>query len=341
MTKVAIAILNFNGEAYLKQFLPSLIANSNGYTIYIGDNASTDNSVEVLKTEFPTIKCIELKENYGYSKGYNLLIEQIDAEYIALVNSDIEATPEWIEPLIAILDSDSSAAAVQPKIKSWRNKDYFEYAGGAGGYIDKFGYPFCRGRIFDTIEKDIGQYDDQCEISWASGACFLMRKSVFEEAGKFDDEFFAHMEEIDLCWRFHYLGHKIIYTPKTTVYHVGGGTLDYSSPFKTFLNYRNGLYLLQKNLSKESIHRTIFIRVLLDWISVLYNILKGKPRLSGAILRAHAEVFRNRKKTYNKRISDKIDSNQPILENYSIIWSYFIRGKKYFNQLPVNNTRQN
>lgn len=333
MSSVAIAILNYNGESHLKKFLPTLIANSSDYPVYVGDNASTDNSVKLLKNEFQNVKCIEFKENSGYSKGYNKLINKINADYIALVNSDIEATPNWLPPLVTILENNKEIAAVQPKIKSWSNKELFEYAGAAGGYVDKYGYPLCRGRLFDTLERDTGQYDNKVEISWASGACFLVRKSSFDKAGGFDDDFFAHMEEIDLCWRFHTMGLKMIYTPESTVYHVGGGTLDYSSPFKTFLNYRNGLYLLLKNLPKENLQQTIVIRVLLDWLSIIYNVLKGKLKLAQAILKAHKEVLVTRKHFLNKRKSPN-DGSSAYRKDYSVVWNYFLKGKKYFNQLP-------
>lgn len=336
MSSVAIAILNFNGENYLNQFLPTLIVHSNGNPIYVGDNASTDNSVNLLRKEFPKVKCIELEENYGYSKGYNKLIEHITEEYIVLVNSDIEVTEGWLTPLVDILDNDPKVAAVQPKIRSYHKKEYFEYAGAAGGFIDKYGYPFCRGRIFNTIEKDNGQYDNQEEISWASGACFIARKSAFDEVGGFDDDFFAHMEEIDLCWRLYNQGYSALFTPKSTVYHVGGGTLDYTSPFKTYLNYRNGLYLLLKNLPKGQLQQTMVIRVLLDWVSVLYNLLQGKWKVVRSIYKAHWEVFKTRSKFKAKRN----DSEKPdFRQNYSIVWKYFVKGKKMFSHL--SNTRQN
>ncbi|MCF6353402.1 MAG: glycosyltransferase family 2 protein, partial [Cyclobacteriaceae bacterium] len=295
MTSTAIAILNYNGQAFLAKFLPILITNSPNIPIYIGDNASTDDSVNFLKATYPKIKLIELSENYGYSKGYNLLINHINEAYVALINSDIEVTPNWITPLIKVLDTEPNTAAVQPKIKSYQNKSYFEYAGGAGGFIDTYGYPFCRGRIFDTLEKDIGQYDTNIDISWASGACFLVRKSAFEQVGTFDDDFFAHMEEIDLCWRFKTHNFSIKYIYKSTVYHVGGGTLAYESPFKTFLNFRNGLYLLLKNVPKNKLRKTIRTRILLDWLSAFYFLLQGKGKQARAILKAHKEVYKTSK----------------------------------------------
>ncbi len=331
MASTAIAILNYNGQEFLAKFLPVLIANSTNIPIYIGDNASTDDSVIFLKTTYPEIKLIELSENYGYSKGYNLLINHINEEYVAVINSDIEVTPNWIAPLIKVLEVEPTTAAVQPKIKSYQHKSYFEYAGGAGGFIDTYGYPFCRGRIFDTLEKDTGQYDTNIEISWASGACFLVRKSAFEQVGAFDDDFFAHMEEIDLCWRFKRCGFSIKYLYKSTVYHVGGGTLAYESPFKTFLNFRNGLYLLLKNVPQNQLRKKITVRILLDWLSAFYFLLQGKGKQAMAILKAHKEVYKTRKQFLAKRRDFQPSSK--FTEDYSIVWQYFIKKKRKYSAL--------
>ena len=336
MPGVAIAILNYNGENHLKQFLPTLIANSKGCPIYIGDNASVDDSVKLLKEYFPSTICVELGDNFGYSGGYNRLIKHISEEFIILVNSDIEVTEGWIEPLIGEFKNDK-VAAIQPKIRSYHKKEYFEYAGAAGGYIDKYGYPFCRGRLFNSIEKDTGQYDDAEDISWASGACFAIRKSAFDQVGGFDDDFFAHMEEIDLCWRLHTYGYSIRFTPESIVYHVGGGTLDYGSPFKTYLNYRNGLYLLLKNLPEKKRDQVIVVRVLLDWLSALLYLAQGKWKFSRAIMNAHKEVRKNRSNFLAKRINNIEDKG--FRHNLSIVWEYFIKGKKEYRQL--NNTRLN
>ncbi len=330
MATAAIAILNFNGKKFIQKFLPTLIQYSN-VPIYIGDNASTDDSVEFIINNFPKIKLIELPKNYGYSKGYNLLLEQIGEDYIALINSDIEVTPNWLPPLISELDKNKLIAAVQPKIKSYTNKEHFEYAGAAGGFIDAYGYPFCRGRLFDTIEKDEGQYDDAIPVTWTSGACFLIRKSAFNKVGGFDDDFFAHMEEIDLCWRLSNEGFSIKYTPKSTVYHVGGGTLAYESPFKTYLNFRNGLYLLFKNLPKKQLYKKIPVRLLLDWISIFYFLLQGKGKHSVAIIKAQIEVVKNLKKNISKRKGR--NTSKRITENYSVVWKYFITGKKKYSNL--------
>lgn len=331
MASTAIAILNYNGLDFLKKFLPTLLQHSVSTPIYIGDNGSTDSSVEFLKANYSKIHLIELSNNYGYSKGYNLLLKEIEADYIALINSDIEVTPNWLTPLINELDSDKQIAAVQPKIKSYHTKDSFEYAGAAGGFIDTYGYPFCRGRLFDTLEKDTAQYDDNLNIKWASGACFLVRKSAFDRVGGFDDDFFAHMEEIDLCWRFTTENYIIRYVSESTVFHVGGGTLAYESPFKTFLNFRNGLYLLLKNLPKKQLRQKIIIRVLLDWLSAFYFLSQGKWKQSKAILKAHKEVFKTKKKFLAKRNST-INTNL-VTEEYSVVWKYFIEGKKKFLEL--------
>ena len=268
MNKVAIAILNYNGKNLLEQFLPSVIKYSNGYPIYIIDNASTDDSIEFIKRQYPAIETILLSENYGYSGGYNQGLLKINATYFILLNSDIEVTENWIGPIISLLEDNDQIAACQPKILSFLEKDKFEYAGAAGGFIDTLGYPFCRGRIFDKVETDLGQYDDTREIFWATGACLFMRSSAFQESGGFDEDFFAHMEEIDLCWRLQHLGYKIFYNHQSTVYHLGGGTLKKSNPFKTYLNFRNSLYTLYKNASFISLFWKLPLRWILDLLAV-------------------------------------------------------------------------
>jgi len=330
MSKTAIAILNYNGKDFLEKFLPTLIKHSNNFPIYIGDNASTDDSVKFITENFSDITLIELGGNFGYSKGYNLLLKQIDADYVALVNSDIEVTTNWLPPLIYQLDQNPNLAAIQPKIKSFTSKSYFEHAGAAGGFVDKYGYPFCRGRIIDTLEKDEGQYEDSIAIKWATGACFLVRHSTFKKVRGFDDDFFAHMEEIDLCWRFYNNGFDVKYTSESTVYHVGGGTLAYESPFKTYLNYRNGLYLLVKNLPKNELGKTLFMRFILDWLSFIYLLLQGKWKLSNAIFKAYLKFFKTKKQFIAKR--DIENSRTGFMKNYSIIWNYFIKNKKKYNQ---------
>jgi GT2 family glycosyltransferase len=255
---VAVVLLNWNGKNFLQKFLPSVIENSDNASIYVADNGSEDGSVDFLKQNFPSINIICFEKNYGFAKGYNMALQQIEAEYFVLLNSDVEVTPNWISPIITFLDSKEDYVACQPKILSYYDRSYFEYSGGAGGFIDRYGYPFCRGRLFDTLEKDNGQYDEDCEIFWATGACLFVRAQVFHEFGGFDEDFFAHMEEIDLCWRFKNAGYKIGYCHSSVIYHVGGGSLPKSSPYKTYLNIRNNEVMLIKNLYKPSFHIIIF-----------------------------------------------------------------------------------
>ena len=250
--RVAVVILNYNGEKYLEQFLPAVLQHSaESVEIVVADNASTDHSTGLIRTQFPRVKILSLPTNEGYAGGYNRALKEIAADYFILLNSDVEVTGGWIEPVIEFMEQHRDVAACQPKIKSWSQKEYFEYAGAAGGFIDRFGYPFCRGRMFDTLEKDAGQYDSPTEIFWASGACLFIRSADFHENGGFDKSFFAHMEEIDLCWRMKKKGHRIFVVPASSIYHVGGGTLEKVNPHKTFLNFRNNLRMLKKNMSRE------------------------------------------------------------------------------------------
>ena len=243
MKKIAVVILNWNGAKLLEQFLPSVMAYSDEAKIYVADNASTDDSIAVIKEKFPSVTIIQNDGNYGFAKGYNVALQNIEEEYYALVNSDIEVTPNWLTPILSIFENEKETGIIQPKILDFKNKEYFEYAGAAGGFIDKYGYPFCRGRIFETIEKDNHQYDNEREIFWATGACFFIRKEVYRKLNGFDGDFFAHQEEIDLCWRAFNLGYKIKYTYNSIVYHVGGATLNQSNPKKTYLNFRNSLLM--------------------------------------------------------------------------------------------------
>ncbi|MFT6210319.1 MAG: GT2 family glycosyltransferase, partial [Bacteroidia bacterium] len=258
--RIAVVILNWNGKSFLEKFLPSVISNSQGATIYVADNASSDRSLEFVEKNFPTVIRIDNGNNFGFAGGYNKALEDLNEEFFVLLNSDVEITPNWLQPVIALFDSDQQVAAIQPKILSYHDKTSFEYAGAAGGFIDKNGYPFCRGRIFESLETDNGQYDAVQEVFWATGACMFVRSKVYRELGGLDDDFFAHMEEIDLCWRTKRAGHKIMVQPKSIVYHVGGGTLPKSNPFKTFLNFRNGLELLAKNLPKNRLFFGILTR---------------------------------------------------------------------------------
>ena len=267
MKKIAVVILNWNGAKLLEQFLPSVIAYSEEATIYVADNASTDTSIEIIQSKFPQITIIKNEGNYGFAKGYNVALQQVEEDYYALVNSDIEVTKNWLAPILSIFDNEPNIGIIQPKILDYKNKAYFEYAGAAGGYIDQFGYPYCRGRMFDTLEKDHGQYNDDVDIFWASGACLFIRKDIYRKLNGFDDDFFAHQEEIDLCWRAFNMGYTARYTSKSVVYHVGGATLNEGNPRKTFLNFRNSLLMLTKNLPERKLFIILFLRLCLDGLA--------------------------------------------------------------------------
>ncbi len=327
MKKIAIVLLNWNGAKLLEQFLPTVILFSNEAQIYVVDNASTDESIAVLKANFPTVKIIQNKQNYGYAEGYNQAMQQVEEEYYGLVNSDIEVTQNWLAPILSIFENQPEIGIIQPKILDFKNKDYFEYAGAAGGFIDKYGFPFCRGRIFDTIEKDLYQYEDEKEIFWASGACFFIRKEIYRTLKGFDDDFFAHQEEIDLCWRAFNLGYKIKYTSQSVVYHVGGATLSKSNPHKTFLNFRNSLYMLVKNLPQKQLLQTLFTRMCLDGIAGIRFLLQGEIKLMLTILQAHYCLYRDFLKFYKKRGSKQ---KKNYFHTKSIVWNYFVKKEKTF-----------
>lgn len=325
--KIAVVILNWNGKKLLEAFLPSVLQHSPEASVYVADNASTDDSVAFVQAHFPSITVIQNHGNLGFAGGYNEALQKVDADIYALVNSDIEVTPNWLQPVIEKFQNDPKTAIIQPKILDYKNKEYFEYAGAAGGFIDQYGYPFCRGRIFETIEKDTHQYDDETEIFWASGACFFIRKEVFQELHGFDADFFAHQEEIDLCWRAFNLGHQIKYTSKSIVYHVGGATLQQGNPRKTFLNFRNSLLMLVKNLPKSSLFQILFIRLVLDGVAGIQFLLKGKPSHTLAILKAHFSFYSLFSKNYKKRSSQQLP-NYYITK--SIIYRYFIKNNSIF-----------
>ena len=336
MARVAILILNFNGEEHLKRFLPSIISNSQDCDIIVGDNCSTDNSLDLLATSFLNVRVIKLDKNYGYAEGYNRLIKQVKNEFIALVNSDIETTKNWTQNLESILNANEGIVAVQPKILSYNRQHEFEYAGAAGGFIDRYGYPFCRGRIFTSIEEDLGQYNDTREIFWASGACFMVKKSVFEELGGFDADFFAHMEEIDLNWRMHASGYKVMYCGESFVYHLGGGTLNYNNPKKTYLNFRNGWMMLIKNLPKKNRAFVLLIRWLLDLTSIAFYAFNFQGSNALAVIRAHLYILFNIKKILKKRKDSKnnVDLESHIApHNFSLVWQYFFKNKRRFSDL--------
>jgi hypothetical protein len=299
--KTAVVILNYNGEKLLRQFLPSVVTYSAGAHIVVADNGSSDGSIEFMEREYPAVSIIKLDNNYGFCGGYNRALRQVEADYYVLLNSDIEVTPGWLEPLEALLDSYPSIAAVQPKILSWHQKDSFEYAGAAGGFIDALGYPYCRGRLFTYLEKDTGQYNDEIEIFWATGACLMIRSKTYHSLGGLDEDFFAHMEEIDLCWRIQRSGNQVFYCGKSHVYHVGAGTLSRSNPKKTYYNFRNGLSLLFKNLSTVNLIIRLPIRLMLDFVAVAISVLPNSPYEAKPILQAHVDFFKSWKQNTLKR----------------------------------------
>ncbi|SEL34216.1 hypothetical protein SAMN05661044_02218 [Olivibacter domesticus] len=335
--KIAIVILNWNGRKYLESFLPSVCSNTYpNLEIVIGDNGSTDDSISFLQEKYPFIKVIETGTNLGFAGGYNEVLKNLEADYFILLNSDVEVTDNWVEPLITLMEKNPSIAACQPKICAYHQKSEFEHAGAAGGFIDKLGYPFCAGRILDTIETDHGQYNNSREIFWASGAALCIKAEAWKKVQGFDKDFFAHMEEIDLCWRLKAIGYKIWYCGQSVVYHVGGGTLNKENPFKTYLNFRNNLFMLQKNLPFWRSLFTIFIRFWLDFLALLHFLFQGKRKDAIAISKAHIHFFRNFNKTVRKRKQiKKIKSISNIYQG-SIIWFYFVKGKKKFSQLAAN-----
>lgn len=332
MTKTAVVILNYNGEKFLREFLPSVLAHSGDVKVIVGDNGSTDLSVDVLKQKFPTVELIQLGNNYGFCGGYNRVLKQVNTEYYVLLNSDVEVTPDWLVPMIDLLDSNQNIAAVQPKILAYNERQKFEYAGAAGGYIDSLGYPFCRGRVFDVTENDSGQYNDTREVFWATGACLIIRSNVYHELGGLDEDFFAHMEEIDLCWRIQRAGHKVFYCGASVVYHVGGGTLSKSSPRKTYYNFRNGLSLVYKHWSATSLIWKLPIRILLDYLAAIKFLVSGKGADAGAVIKAHyhfgKEFGNNRRKRKALRGLPLTTKN---IYSGSIIWEHFVLKKNQVN----------
>lgn len=338
MIKTAIAILNWNGVNFLKEFLPSVVKYSDfdEVEIFVIDNFSTDNSINFLKENFPKVKIIVLDKNYGFAGGYNKGLEQINAKYFVLLNSDVEVSENWINPIIDLLDSDEKIVACQPKILAQKNKEYFEYAGASGGFIDKFGYPFCRGRLFDNTEKDKNQYQDIKQIFWATGACLFINAKKYFELGGLDTDFFAHMEEIDLCWRINNSGYKVYVNPNSIVYHVGGGTLQKTNPQKTYLNFRNNLYLLYKNLPKNKLFKVSFTRKILDGIAALMFLVKFDFKNFKAVFKAHIDFYKTKKQFVEKRninIKNTVVSNHNTIYNKSLVWNYFAKNKKTFNDL--------
>jgi len=341
LPKVAVVILNWNGLKYLQTYLPSVIASIYpNLEIVLGDNGSTDCSVEFVKTNFPQVKTVLNDQNYGFTGGYNKILNHVEAEYFILLNSDVEVEPDWVMPVIKLMESDELIAAAAPKILSWQEKHKFEHAGAAGGFIDAFGYPFCRGRIFYEVEEDLGQYNQTGEVLWASGAALFIKQKYWELSGGFDERFFAHMEEIDLCWRLKNMGLKVMYCAESTVYHLGGGTLDTEDPFKTFLNFRNNLLLLQKNLW---LRKSVFIipaRFVLDFITIIRFLTEGKRKDAAAISKAHRNFIRHifkdngqRQKVKSERHADYNLQSTAGFYRGSVAWDFFVRKIHQFSQL--------
>ncbi|MFV0365216.1 MAG: glycosyltransferase family 2 protein [Mangrovibacterium sp.] len=301
--KLAVVILNWNGERLLPQFLPSVIQHSNlpGVEVIVVDNCSTDASMRVMEEQFPEVKTLVLPENYGFAKGYNEALTQIDATYYVLLNSDVEVAEFWLEPLINCLDCNERVAAIQPKIRDYKRNEYFEYGGAAGGMLDKLGYPYCRGRVLNEVEKDLGQYDEIAHIFWASGACLCIRAELFHQHGGFDEHFWAHMEEIDLCWRLKNAGHEVVCLPESMVYHLGGGTLSYDNPKKLFLNFRNNLFMLYKNTPSHSLWGIILLRMILDGAAALKFLFSHNVPGFKAVWKAHCAFYANLKRLHKQR----------------------------------------
>ncbi len=338
MDKVAIVILNWNGCEMLSRYLPSVLASSgqDGVVVYVADNGSTDNSVEMLRRDFPLVHLILLNENHGFADGYNLALQQVDAEYAVLLNSDVQVSRHWLEPLLSYMDAHPEVAACQPKIRSLRQPNSFEYAGAAGGYLDKYGYPYCRGRIMDKVEEDRGQYDSVAPIFWASGAALFIRLRDYFEAGGLDGRFFAHMEEIDLCWRLRARGRGIVCLPDSVVYHLGGATLQKESPRKTFLNFRNNLLMLYKNLPEAELKPVMRIRACLDYVAALKFLVTGQLAHARAVMQARREYKAIRadfETSRQENLQKTILADIPERSRQSILVQRYLKGKRTFAQL--------
>lgn len=328
--KIAVVILNWNGVKLLEQFLPSVVQYSTEATVYVADNASTDDSISFVKANFPTVQIIKNEYNFGFAQGYNEALKNVDTDIFALLNSDIEVTENWLQPIIETFKNEPQTAIIQPKILDYKRKGYFEYAGAGGGFIDKYGYPFCRGRIFETLEKDNGQYNDTCEIFWASGACFFIRSSVYKELNGFDADFFAHQEEVDLCWRAFNNNHIIKYNGNSYVYHVGGATLNEENPKKTLLNFRNSLLMLVKNLPKESLVQVLLFRMILDGIAGIRFLFQGKFEHFVAIVKAHFYFYNLLPINYKKRGKAQLKKYYKLK---SVVYCYYIKHGIVFEKL--------
>jgi GT2 family glycosyltransferase len=330
--KIAIVILNWNGQKLLAQFLPSVVNfSSQEATIYIADNASTDSSIDYAKEFFPSIKIVQNAVNDGYAKGYNDALKEIDADIYCLLNSDVEVTDNWLQPIVDVFNADQKTAIIQPKLLDFKDKTKFEYAGAGGGFLDLYGYPYCRGRVFNHLETDEGQFNDVKDVFWASGACLFIRSKVYHQLNGFDEDYFAHQEEIDLCWRAQNIGYKVKYVGNSTVYHVGGATLQDSDPRKTYLNFRNSLLNVVKNVPNKWFLFVIFSRLLLDGIAGIKFIIELRPIHTWAIIKAHFSFYQNFNKFLKKR--KKLFKKKDYNLHTSIVWQYFTLGRNKFNKL--------
>ncbi len=338
MSDVAVVILNYNGKELLKKFLPSILKYSGSAKIIVADNNSSDGSIELITNEFREVELIPISRNLGFCGGYNYALQQVVADYFVLLNSDVEVTPNWLEPIVQALEMDNTIGAAQPKILSYNEKHKFEYAGAAGGFIDSLGYPFCRGRVFHITEEDKGQYDETLPVFWATGACFIVKAELYNKLGGLDETFFAHMEEIDFCWRLNRHGFKVISFGNSKVYHVGGATLDASNPRKTYYNFRNGLILLIKNLSSSELVMTLPIRLLMDTIAAFRFLLTGYGKDFLAVVSAHFYVLFHFFALLKKR-QPEVPYKTTLIYDGSIVIDFFLLGKRKFSDLTVNNPK--
>ena len=334
--KTSVVILNWNGKHFLEKYLPGVERYSDipGVEIIVADNASDDDSITYLQVNHPKIRIIKLDKNYGFAEGYNKALEQIESDYYVFLNSDVEVTKGWLLPMLDLMQQKKDISACMPKILSASDHSSFEYAGAAGGFMDKYGYTFCRGRLFHTVEKDNGQYDSEMEIFWATGACCMINAKLFHKIGGFDNDFFAHMEEVDLCWRLKNAGYTIWYTPQSVVYHIGGGMLPQSSPFKTYLNYRNNLLMLYKNLPYKDRKHILFVRMMLDGLSAVHSLLKGDITVLKAVWNAHRD-YRKLRHKHNPTSDDstRLLSYPACVYHCSVVYQYFVKGCKTFEKL--------
>ncbi len=338
MSRTAVIILNWNGRDLLRRYLPSVVKNTTatGAEVIVADNASSDDSIDVLRTEFPDVRLLRFDKNYGFAGGYNKALAAVDHDYVVLLNSDVCTPPNWLEPLVELLDANPDVAACAPKLRDDKKHEFFEYAGAAGGYLDWLCYPFCRGRVMNVVEKDLGQYDDDADALWVSGAALCIRRTLYNEVGGLDEDFFAHMEEIDLCWRLRNKGHRIVATGHSAVFHLGGATLDNTNPQKTYLNFRNNLFMLIKNYNTRTWHLVLLLRLVLDGAAGAQYLLKGQWQFCKAIIRAHFSLYASLRKTLNKRAELKKGRSRnlvPEVRPYAMPWANIFHHANTFSQL--------